>query len=63
MDERKTVCVTCAWRATCNKKFLMDGTTTTRCLDYTRDITLRDPDDSMQDTTINTKDQKNDRTR
>jgi hypothetical protein len=43
MDDSHTICVTCAWRATCNKKFSMDGATTTRCPDYTRDITLRQP--------------------
>ncbi|MGC8660089.1 MAG: hypothetical protein ACP5U1_13550 [Desulfomonilaceae bacterium] len=58
MDEGKTVCVTCAWRATCNKKFLMDGATTTRCLDYTRDISLHIKDDSAEETKTNTEDQK-----
>jgi len=43
METGKTVCVLCAWRQGCNKKFLMDGATTTRCPDYTRDITLREP--------------------
>jgi len=42
MDAEKTVCVTCAWRQTCNKKFSMDGATTTRCVEYTRDLTLRE---------------------
>ncbi|MCX5874212.1 MAG: hypothetical protein NTY51_13410 [Deltaproteobacteria bacterium] len=60
MDDQKTTCVTCAWRAGCNKKFLMDGATTTRCLDYTRDITLRNPDGSIENKTKDTKDQKND---
>ncbi|MFH0957464.1 MAG: hypothetical protein V1897_02060 [Pseudomonadota bacterium] len=40
MEEGKTTCVTCAWRSTCNKKFQVDGSTTTRCLDYTRDLML-----------------------
>lgn len=40
MDTGKTPCVVCAWRQTCNKKFSMDGTTTLRCLDFTRDLTL-----------------------
>ena len=43
MDAEKTVCVTCAWRATCNKKFSMDGATTTRCVEYTRDLALKEP--------------------
>ena len=41
MDSDRTICVICAWRQTCNKKFSMDGTTTTRCPDYTRDLTLQ----------------------
>jgi hypothetical protein len=43
MENEKSVCVVCAWRITCNKKFSMDGTTTTRCLEYTRDVTLPSP--------------------
>ncbi len=42
MMDGKTLCVICAWRSTCNKKFLMDGATTTKCADYTRDVTLRE---------------------
>jgi len=43
MEHGASLCVTCAWRQTCKKKFLVDGTTTTRCADYTRDITLKEP--------------------
>lgn len=42
-QDGKTICVVCAWRPTCNKKFSMDGTTTTRCPDFTRDVTLKEP--------------------
>jgi hypothetical protein len=45
LENGHTICVTCAWRATCNKKFSMDGSTTTRCLEYTRDLTLGKPDE------------------
>jgi hypothetical protein len=44
MADDRTMCVVCAWRATCNKKFSMDGATTTRCPDYTRDLTLKETD-------------------
>lgn len=40
-ESDKTICVVCAWRMTCNKKFSMDGATTTRCPDFTRDVTLK----------------------
>lgn len=51
MMEGKTLCVLCAWRAGCNKKFSMDGATTTRCPEYTRDVTLKD---SREDSQTNT---------
>ncbi len=38
----RTICVVCAWRQTCNKKFSMDGATTTKCPDFTRDVTLKE---------------------
>ncbi len=40
MPDDRSICVICAWRQTCNKKFSMDGATSTRCLDFTRDVTL-----------------------
>ncbi len=48
MQTDYTICAICAWRATCNKKFSMDGATTTKCPEFTRDVTLKAPpaDDS-----------------
>ncbi|MEW6348755.1 MAG: hypothetical protein AB1646_06805 [Thermodesulfobacteriota bacterium] len=43
MTTDHTICAICAWRATCNKKFSVDGTTTTKCPEFTRDITLKAP--------------------
>jgi len=40
MESSRTICVICAWRLTCNKKFSMDGATTTRCPEFTKDVTL-----------------------
>ena len=59
MEEHKTTCVTCAWRATCNKKFQVDGSTTTRCLDYTRDLTLGHFDTTLGKTKGPEKDDNN----
>ncbi len=42
MSDDRTICVICAWRQNCNKKFSMDGATTTRCPDFTKDLTLKD---------------------
>lgn len=36
-------CAICAWRATCNKKFSISDPS--RCPEYTRDLTLPDPDE------------------
>lgn len=41
MTNDQTICVICAWRLTCNKKFSMDGSSSTRCPDFTRDVTLK----------------------
>ena len=49
MENNRTICVMCAWRQTCNKKFSMDGATTTRCPEYTRDVTLKRPDEEKED--------------
>jgi hypothetical protein len=49
MGDEQTICVVCAWRQTCNKKFSMDGSTTTRCPDYTRDVTLRGPSPEQEE--------------
>ena len=45
MENDRSLCVMCAWRRTCNKKFTMDGATTTRCPEYTKDVTLKAPPD------------------
>jgi hypothetical protein len=48
MEDGPTLCVVCAWRATCNKKFSMDGASSTRCPEFTRDVTLRNASDSPE---------------
>lgn len=37
----KDICVVCAWRATCQKKFSVSGKDL-RCPDFVRDISLSD---------------------
>ncbi|MDD3581940.1 MAG: hypothetical protein PHW74_13075 [Desulfobacca sp.] len=34
------ICLSCAWRATCQKKFSFTGT---YCPDYTRDVSVKEP--------------------
>lgn len=40
VDSRK-LCLNCAWRENCAKRFSMDDSTTLHCPDYSEDITLR----------------------
>lgn len=35
----KTLCVMCAWRATCQKQFSMKAGQ--QCADYTKDLTIK----------------------
>ena len=35
------ICAVCAWRETCKKKFFISGKDI-RCLDFARDVTIRD---------------------
>ncbi len=44
MSDGYTICVMCAWRQTCSKKFSMSGATTIRCPEYTMDVTLKQAD-------------------
>jgi hypothetical protein len=48
MENERSLCVMCAWRQACNKKFTMDGATTTRCAEYTRDITLKQTNEEKE---------------
>ncbi|OPX20196.1 MAG: hypothetical protein BZ151_05120 [Desulfobacca sp. 4484_104] len=34
------ICLTCAWRATCQKKFYFTGN---YCPDYSRDVSVKEP--------------------
>lgn len=43
-----TICVMCAWRRDCNKKFSRAGGTTLPCADYTRDLSLPKPDEDKE---------------
>lgn len=46
-DVRK-LCVMCAWRGTCQLKYSMPGGVATHCVEYTRDITLREPEEEVR---------------
>ncbi len=46
-DERK-LCVVCAWRGTCNLKYSMPGGVALHCTEFTRDVTLKEPEEEIR---------------
>jgi hypothetical protein len=38
--EEPTICVVCAWRENCQKKYAFSSSGGTKCPDYTRDLKL-----------------------
>lgn len=46
-DERK-LCVMCAWRGTCNLKYSMPGGVALHCTEFTRDVTLKEPEEEIR---------------
>jgi len=49
-DDEKTLCVVCAWRETCQKKFSFSSSGNVKCPDYTRDLTLpKEKDEKNKD--------------
>lgn len=41
MKGKKEICVLCAWRETCNKKFSISGRDI-RCADFVRDLLIKE---------------------
>lgn len=53
MSNDVTLCVICAWRKDCQKKFSMSGDIKLRCPDFTRDLSIKDTEkesDKKEDT-------------
>jgi len=51
MGEGQSLCVVCAWRKDCQKKFLRSKDVSLRCPDYAKDISIKDekkPDDQKK---------------
>lgn len=40
MASKQNICVICAWRATCQKKFSVSGKDF-KCADYVRDVSIK----------------------
>jgi hypothetical protein len=41
MGDEKTVCVVCAWRQDCQKKFLRSQDLSSRCPEFTKDLSIK----------------------
>ncbi|HOJ42918.1 MAG TPA: hypothetical protein PLW88_00355 [Syntrophorhabdaceae bacterium] len=44
MTDEVTLCVVCAWRKDCQKKFSTSSDIRLRCPDFTRDLSIKDPE-------------------
>ena len=42
MSEEPALCIVCAWRENCQKKFLKSKDVSLRCPDFTRDLSTKD---------------------
>ena len=52
MSQEPTLCVVCAWRKDCNKKFLRSPSIASQCVDFTKDLSIETPektDDKKKD--------------
>ena len=46
-DERK-LCVVCAWRGICQLKYSRPDGVALHCMHYTRDVTLKEPEEEAE---------------
>jgi len=46
VEPREKLCVVCAWRETCQKRFSFSREMSLHCKDFTRDVTLKDKPES-----------------
>ncbi|MFA5352725.1 MAG: hypothetical protein WC291_00715 [Thermodesulfovibrionales bacterium] len=47
MEDKKELCILCAWRATCQKQFSMKPGL--KCPDFSRDLTIREEKEAEKD--------------
>jgi len=41
VEETPQMCIICAWRENCQKKFFLSKETSFRCTDFTRDVSIK----------------------
>ena len=49
MPDERTLCVVCAWRKDCLKRFNFEACGQLRCPDYTRDLTIKSPEEKEEE--------------
>ena len=49
MSASGNICIVCAWRATCQKKFSISGKDM-KCSDFVRDVSIKDENETNDDT-------------
>ncbi|MCX5798186.1 MAG: hypothetical protein NTU90_01240 [Proteobacteria bacterium] len=42
MNTEPSLCIICAWKKDCQKKFLRSKDATLRCPDFTKDVSIKD---------------------
>ncbi|OGW38166.1 MAG: hypothetical protein A2Y97_01590 [Nitrospirae bacterium RBG_13_39_12] len=57
MSSTVSICATCAWRATCQKKFSVSGRDM-RCAEFVRDVTIKEAPQEEEPTKEKKKDKK-----
>jgi hypothetical protein len=48
MSDSQNICIVCAWRATCQKKFSLSGRDI-KCAEFVRDVSLKEDNPEPQD--------------
>ncbi len=48
MSASGNICIVCAWRATCQKKFSVSGKDM-KCSDFVRDVSIKEKNDTADD--------------
>ena len=58
IEDKVHMCVVCAWRGDCKKKFAIQKDPNPRCADFSRDVSIKskpDPKDDAGESDVNKK--------
>jgi hypothetical protein len=51
LAKNKNICMICAWRQTCIKRFSITKDSKLHCPDFTRDVTIKDEEEEKNQST------------